>query len=108
MTGGRVVVIGPVGVNFAAGMSGGIAYVYDETGDFDLKCNLDTVDLETVLPKSQDEEEVMTLLQQHICATNSKKAKQILATWQDARSRFVKVFPVEYKQLLAKIAQIQD
>jgi glutamate synthase (NADPH/NADH) large chain len=50
----------------------------------------------------------MTLLQQHICATNSKKAKQILATWQDARSRFVKVFPVEYKQLLAKIAQIQD
>jgi glutamate synthase (NADPH/NADH) large chain len=108
MTGGRVVVLGPVGVNFAAGMSGGIAYVYDESGDFDLKCNLDTVDLETVLANSPDEAELIELIQQHICATGSKKAKQILASWQDARSRFVKVFPVEYKQLLAKTAKIED
>jgi len=108
MTGGRVVVLGPVGVNFAAGMSGGIAYVYDESGDFDLKCNLDTVDLETVLANSADEAELIALLQQHICATNSKKAHFILSSWQDARSRFVKVFPVEYKQLLAKTAKIED
>ena len=108
MTGGRVVVLGPVGVNFAAGMSGGIAYVYDESGDFDLKCNLDTVDLETVLSNSSDEDELISLIQQHICATGSKKAKQVLASWQDARSRFVKVFPVEYKQLLAKTAKIED
>jgi len=89
-------------------MSGGIAYVYDESGDFDLKCNLDTVDLETVLSNSSDEAELITLIQQHICATGSKKAKQVLASWQDARSRFVKVFPVEYKQLLAKTAKIED
>ena len=108
MTGGRVVVLGPVGVNFAAGMSGGIAYVYDETGDFDLRCNLDTVDLETVPAGSADEKEVQALIREHLAATQSTRAKEILDTWQDARSRFIKVFPVEYRQLLAKTAKLED
>ncbi|MEG1980206.1 MAG: hypothetical protein RR060_05735, partial [Victivallaceae bacterium] len=103
MTGGRVVVLGPVGVNFAAGMSGGIAYVYDEGNDFDLKCNLETVDLETVLPNSESELELQELIREHLAATGSIKAQQILSDWAIERSKFVKVFPVEYKQLLAKV-----
>jgi glutamate synthase (NADPH/NADH) large chain len=95
-------------VNFAAGMSGGIAYVYDETGDFDLRCNLDTVDLETVPAGSADEKEVQALIREHLAATQSTRAKEILDTWQDARSRFIKVFPVEYRQLLAKTAKLED
>ncbi|MCI7642913.1 MAG: glutamate synthase large subunit [Lentisphaeria bacterium] len=108
MTGGRVVVLGPVGVNFAAGMSGGIAYVYDENNDFDLKCNLETVDLETVLPDSKSELELQGLIREHLAATGSVKAQQILENWVDERSKFVKVFPVEYKQLLLKSAKLED
>ncbi len=105
MTGGRVVVLGPTGVNFAAGMSGGIAYVYDQNNDFDLRCNLDTVDLETIVPGSKDEAELTALIEQHLAETGSKKAQQILNNWENERNRFVKVFPVEYKQLLAKMAK---
>ncbi|MGE4563890.1 MAG: glutamate synthase large subunit [Victivallaceae bacterium] len=100
MTGGRVAVLGSVGVNFGAGMSGGIAYVYDLDHDFDLKCNLDTVDLESIEAGSDDEVELLSLIEEHLAATGSARAASILANWQDARSRFVKVFPVEYKKLL--------
>ncbi|MDR0868325.1 MAG: glutamate synthase large subunit [Planctomycetota bacterium] len=100
MTGGRVVILGAVGVNFAAGMSGGLAYVYDENGDFDLKCNCDTVDLEIVHPDSADESELLDLIREHLAHTDSAKAQAILTNWVEERYRFVKVFPVEYKQLL--------
>ena len=105
MTGGRVVVLGPTGVNFAAGMTGGLAYVYDESGDFDLRCNVGTVDLENVAPGSEDEAELLTLLREHVALTGSPKASGILADWENRRPRFVKVFPVEYRQALGRMAR---
>jgi glutamate synthase (NADPH/NADH) large chain len=100
MTGGRVVVLGSVGVNFAAGMTGGLAYVYDEKGHFDLRCNVDSVDLESIDPHSADEAELRHLIEDHIAATHSPKAKRILCDWDNARPKFVKVFPVEYRHAL--------
>ena len=101
MTGGRVVVLGRVGVNFAAGMTGGLAYVYDETGHFDLSCNVDSVDLESVLPGTESEKELLDIIKQHVEATGSAKGKRILEDWNDARPKFVKIFPVEYRHALA-------
>lgn len=105
MTGGRVVVIGPTGVNFAAGMTGGLAYVYDETGDFDLRCNVGSVDLEMIEPNSEDEDELLSLLREHAEAVGSKKAQAILADWVNCRPKFVKIFPVEYRQALGRMAR---
>ena len=103
MTGGRVVVLGNTGVNFAAGMTGGIAYVFDQTNDFDLRCNPDSVDLESVLPGSEDENELLALLREHLARTGSDKAAEILENWESCRSIFVKVFPVEYRQALGRM-----
>ncbi|WP_176015193.1 glutamate synthase large subunit [Victivallis sp. Marseille-Q1083] len=102
MTGGRVVVLGPTGVNFAAGMTGGLAYVLDETNDFDLRCNPETVDLETIEPHSEDEQELLRLLRLHQQATGSRKAAEILEDFENRRNQFVKVFPVEYRLALAQ------
>jgi len=104
MTGGTVVCIGPTGKNFAAGMSGGIAYVFDETQLFDRNCNLDMVELETVWNK-YDEELLKKFLLKHIEYTDSKKAKQILAKWEYNLPLFVKVVPIEYRQVLERIQQ---
>ena len=104
MTGGRVVVLGRVGVNFAAGMTGGFAYVYDETGHFDLSCNVDSVDLESVLPGTESETELLDIIKQHVEATGSEKGRRILEDWNNSRPKFVKVFPVEYRNALAKQA----
>ncbi len=98
MTGGRVVVVGKTGVNFAAGMSGGIAYVYDEDGLFDISCNLDMVDLD--LTDDKDQEELRGLLERHRAATNSTKVGDILDNWEREKGRFVKVFPMEYRKAL--------
>ena len=87
-------------MNFAAGMTGGLAYVYDETGHFDLSCNVDTVDLESVESGSEDETLLRRLIEEHIAATGSVRAKRILADWENRRPRFVKVFPVEYRRAL--------
>ena len=100
MTGGRVVILGRVGVNFAAGMTGGLAYVYDETGHFDLSCNVDSVDLESVETDSDGEAELLELLNAHWQATGSEKAKRILSEWEMHRSKFVRIFPVEYRHAL--------
>ncbi len=105
MTGGRVVVLGSTGVNFAAGMTGGIAYVYDESGDFDLRCNVGSVDPETAEPGSEDEAELLGLLREHAAATGSEKAAAILADWVNTRPMFVKVFPVEFRQALGRMAR---
>ena len=100
MTGGRVVVLGSTGVNFAAGMSGGLAYVYDEDGLFDTRCNLEMVDLD--LLDEGDEVELCALLRRHVSLTGSEFAGALLANWNEARGKFVKVFPMEYKKILGR------
>ena len=94
MTGGTVVVLGQTGVNFGAGMTGGAAYVLDEAGDFDLRCNLDSIDLRTLEPGSDDEAELRALVEEHRARTGSPLAGRILEDWTAWRPRFVKVVPV--------------
>jgi glutamate synthase domain-containing protein 3 len=104
MTGGCVVIIGPTGRNFAAGMSGGVAYVYDETELFDTRCNLDMVDLESV-KSAQDKQRLRTLLEAHVRFTRSAKAKTILNNWDTLLPLFVKVMPIDYKRVLERMQQ---
>jgi glutamate synthase (ferredoxin) len=100
MTNGLVLVLGSCGRNFAAGMSGGIAYVFDERGDFtEKRCNLDSVDLEPLL-EAQDVQLVRDLVTRHLELTSSHRAKWILDNWNDLASRFIKVFPHEFKRVL--------
>ncbi len=102
MTGGRVVVLGPTGLNFAAGMSGGIAYVYDEDGLFDVRCNLEMVDLEPVR-LAGDISELQTLIARHALCTGSRMAQRMLDQWDEYLPRFVKVFPMEYRRVLGQM-----
>ncbi len=104
MTGGTVVVIGQTGNNFGAGMSGGIAYVYDEHEWFGMKCNLDMVDLESVW-EEDDKNLLRLLLTTHYAYTQSPRAKDILDNWDSRLPLFVKVMPMEYKQSLERIRQ---
>jgi len=104
MTGGTVVVLGTTGRNFAAGMSGGFAYVLDADGEFARRCNSSMVDLEPLVPESEDEASVKRLIENHARYTNSKKALHILEKWSEYRARFVKVFPKEYRRALAEMA----
>jgi glutamate synthase domain-containing protein 3 len=100
MTNGLVLVLGACGRNFAAGMSGGIAYVFDEQGDFaEKRCNLDSVDLEPLL-ESEDVQVVRDMITRHKELTDSGRAKWILDNWRDAVSHFIKVFPHEFKRVL--------
>ena len=100
MTNGLVVVLGSCGRNFAAGMSGGVAYVLDEHGDFtERRCNLESVDLEPLLDQT-DLEIVHDLVTRHAELTGSPRAKWILEDWQDMIPRFIKVFPHEFKRVL--------
>ena len=118
MTGGTVVVLGKTGRNFAAGMSGGVAYVYDEDGQFDTRCNMAMVTLERILPSAEqevtvpraiwhggqtDEAQLKKLLEDHNRWTGSKRARELLDNWATSRSKFVKVFPTEYKRALSEI-----
>jgi glutamate synthase (ferredoxin) len=102
MTGGRVVIIGKTGRNFAAGMSGGIAYVLDEAGDFEVHCNQGMVDLDS-LDEDEDLVTVKTLLTKHADYTQSAVAKNILNNWSKYQSKFIKVMPKDYKRVLAAI-----
>ncbi len=125
MTGGTVVVLGETGRNFAAGMSGGIAYVYDPNGDFAKKCNMAMVALDPVLSASEqeasvdrslwhrvlrggqaqaDESILKSLVERHFKHTGSTRARNLLDDWANARKKFVKVFPHEYKRALAEMA----
>ena len=100
MTNGVVVVLGSCGRNFAAGMSGGVAYVFDERGDFtEKRCNLDSVDLEPLV-EIADLQFVRDLIARHQELTGSRRAKWILDNWNDSVSRFIKVFPHEFKRVL--------
>jgi glutamate synthase (ferredoxin) len=107
MTGGRVVVIGGTGRNFAAGMSGGIAYVLDEAGNFKHRCNLGMVDLEPLVDV-EDVEQVKDLLARHIRYTQSAVAARLLVNWERTRERFVKVMPRDYKRVLAAMKKAQE
>ncbi|MEK6727809.1 MAG: glutamate synthase large subunit [Candidatus Omnitrophota bacterium] len=100
MTGGRVVVLGETGRNFSAGMSGGIAYIYDKCGDFKKKCNMDMVELEKALEGSDDCGTIKNLLVNHHKYTQSTIAKKILDDFKNEMKRFVKVMPLEYKRIL--------
>jgi glutamate synthase domain-containing protein 3 len=100
MTNGTVIVLGSTGRNFAAGMSGGIAYVYDDQGDFETRrCNKASVDLEPLVLDA-DVERVRGLLERHRDYTGSPRAAWILEHWAEAQAQFIKVFPHEYKRVL--------
>ena len=99
MTGGRVVILGPTGRNFAAGMSGGIAYVYDHDDDFITRCNLGMVVLEKV-ETAEDTAELKGLIERHQDKTDSSVAARILESWDDSLPKFIKVMPVDYKRVL--------
>jgi len=99
MTGGVVVVLGPTGSNFAAGMSGGAAFVFDKDREFQSRCNLDMVELEPLIEES-DIWLVATMLEDHVRFTGSGLAQRILDNWEFSVSRFVKVMPTEYRKVL--------
>jgi len=100
MTGGVVIILGEVGRNFAAGMSGGLAFIYDEKSDFDAKCNKEMVDLDELLPS--DELLLKNMISKHFETTGSDVAKAILDNWETEKAKFVKVFPRDYKKILMK------
>jgi glutamate synthase (NADPH/NADH) large chain len=103
MTGGRVVVLGKTGRNFAAGMSGGVAYVLDEEGDFDYYCNMGMVEL-SLVEDLNDKKELSDLIASHFEHTGSKVAEKILTHMDDYMDRFIKVVPYEYKKVLQEMA----
>ena len=107
MTGGRVVVLGPTGRNFAAGMSGGVAYVLDATADFRLRCNLQMVGLEN-LEDAEEVEQVRQMIARHFDFTRSQLAFRVLGQWPEIASRFVKVMPRDYQRMLAAIKKVQE
>lgn len=115
MTGGRAVVLGTVGRNFAAGMSGGLAYVWNKDGNFDFFCNMEMVEL-SLIEDRIDENELRGLIGAHYSYTNSPLAKRILGDWPEYVGQFIKVMPIEYKKVLhdektaflqRKIAEVQ-
>ena len=105
MTGGRVVVLGPTGRNFAAGMSGGIAYVFDEEGNFVNHCNMDMVSLEP-LGNEEDIKEVRTMIEKHVAYTSSERGRNFLSLWDDLAPKFVKVIPNDYKRVLETMERV--
>ena len=104
MTGGRVIILGKTGRNFAAGMSGGIAYVLDEAGDFASRINMQNVELEK-LSDTDEIEEIWKLIQRHQTYTRSERAGKVLTDWDGMINRFVKVIPKDYKRMLQKIKE---
>ncbi|TFG48254.1 MAG: glutamate synthase subunit alpha, partial [Candidatus Brocadiia bacterium] len=106
MTGGTVVVLGQTGCNFAAGMSGGTAYVLDEMQLFDTLCNLDMVELESVW-KEEDNKILHDLINRHFAWTGSAQARRILEAWPDMIGKFVKVIPVDYRKALEKMRKAE-
>ena len=107
MTGGRVVVLGQTGRNFAAGMSGGIAYVLDETGVFPGRVNTQMVDLETLTDPAEITE-LRRLVERHLEHTSSARARQVLDAWDDLLPKFVKVIPRDYKRMLGAIRRAEE
>ena len=107
MTGGTVVVLGRTGINFAAGMSGGIAFVLDEDQLFDTKCNLEMVDIEPVTDKG-DIKLLHSLIQEHVKFTGSEHASRILRDWTEMLPQFVKVMPIDYRRALERLRKAES
>ena len=106
MTGGKVIVLGGTGRNFAAGMSGGVAYVLDETGSFPCRCNQQMVGLEKM--EGDEIAEIRELIERHERYTGSRRAAQVLAQWDAMVPKFVKVMPKDYKRVIAAIKKAHD
>jgi len=102
MTGGVAVILGEVGRNFGAGMSGGIAYIFDEKKTFEQKCNKEALNLLAV-EEDKDIKQLKALIENHYNATLSPLAQRILENWEDCLSKFIKIFPEEYKQALIRL-----
>ena len=107
MTGGRVVIIGKVGKNFAAGMSGGVAYVLDENNDLYMKTNKELVSTEE-LSNKYDVQELMKTLEEHVKYTNSVRGKEILENFEEYLPKFKKIIPYDYKKILNAIAKMEE
>jgi len=107
MTGGRVVVLGPTGRNFAAGMSGGVAYLLDENNESGTRINTQMVDVERV-DDPKEAAELRALIQKHVDYTGSEHAKAILAAWPTKLAKFVRVIPKDYKRALACLKRAHD
>ena len=105
MTGGKVIVLGGSGKNFAAGMSGGIAYVLDEKGIFEGNCNTEMVDLESV-DETEEKIWLRETIERHQQYTGSQRAYNLLKNWDEVLAKFVKVMPIEYKAVLEKLQKI--
>ena len=106
MTGGRVVILGKTGRNFAAGMSGGVAYVLDEAGDFATRCNMELVGIEK--PDEEDFATLKSAIEEHAINTKSTRAAKILAEWSSFAPKFVKVMPQDYKRVLQSLKKVQS
>ena len=104
MTGGIALILGKIGRNFAAGMSGGIAYIYKENENFDVK-NFNQEMIELEVPSNQDLDFIKTLVENHFSLTSSKIAEDIISNWKRNKDKFVKVMPIEYKAALEKMAK---
>jgi glutamate synthase (ferredoxin) len=100
MTGGRVVILGATGRNFAAGMSGGFAYILDEDGNFEEHCNPAMVRLREI--DADDEETILRLVRRHFQYTRSERADDVLRKWESYRPQFVRVSPVDYERALSE------
>jgi len=107
MTGGRVVILGSTGRNFAAGMSGGVAYVLDEKGDFAKRVNAEMVGIEKVQAPA-DVAELKTIIERHLTYTKSNKAKYVLDQWDKMLPCFVKIMPKDYKKVLESIRRVEE
>ncbi len=107
MTGGRVVVLGRTGRNFAAGMSGGLAYVFDQEGDFRSHCNTDMADVVT-LEEAAEIADVRQMIERHLVYTGSPRANYLLGHWEEMVPRFVKVYPRDYRRMREALARARD
>jgi glutamate synthase (NADPH/NADH) large chain len=107
MTGGRVVILGPTGRNFAAGMSGGIAYVLDEKGNFKNRCNMEMISLKE-LSDEEEINEVKSMIEKHVSYTGSDVGKRVLDNWDCMFARIVKVIPKDYERMLQKIREFES
>ena len=105
MTGGKAVILGSTGRNFGAGMSGGIAYIYDVDGNFVNNCNNETFEIETLL--KEDEKDLKDLIKKHLDYTESNVASTILKSWDNEKGKFVKVMPTDYKRVLNEMKNIK-
>ena len=106
MTGGKVVILGKTGRNFAGGMSGGIAYVLDQDGDFHIRCNQEQCSL-VKLEDPSEIDELKEIIKRHMQYTNSSVAEMVLKDWENSVNQFVKVFPNDYKKVLEAFEEVQ-